>query len=94
MALPQGKFQYAQLPVFKYQTFDRESLKFSDHPIIPLNAKPPIVDDADDQKNGDGLNEPPIDPMPPPVEDVPVPEADPPAGKCTSNPHALKPNAD
>lgn len=26
---------YAQLPVFKYQTFDRETLKFSEHPIIP-----------------------------------------------------------
>ena len=26
---------YAELPVFKYQTFDRETLRFSEHPIIP-----------------------------------------------------------
>lgn len=33
---------YADLPVFKYQTFDRESMSFSDVPIIPPSSKPPI----------------------------------------------------
>lgn len=26
---------YAQLPVYKYQTFDQKTLTFSEHPIIP-----------------------------------------------------------
>jgi len=28
-------FRYAQLPVFKYRTFDIETLTYTDHPIIP-----------------------------------------------------------
>ena len=39
-------FQYAQLPPFKYQTFDRHTLKFSDVPVIPLYANPPPVHDG------------------------------------------------
>ena len=39
-------FLYAQLPPFKYQTFDRQTLKFSDVPVIPLYANPPPVDDS------------------------------------------------
>ena len=29
------QFKYAELPVFKYQTFNPESLTYTDHPIIP-----------------------------------------------------------
>jgi hypothetical protein len=28
-------FQYAQLPVYQYRTFDLNTLTFSSHPIIP-----------------------------------------------------------
>jgi hypothetical protein len=28
------KYKYAELPVFKYQTFDRSTCTFTDHPII------------------------------------------------------------
>ena len=31
-------FGYAQLPVFKYQTFDREALTFSNAPIVPSGS--------------------------------------------------------
>jgi hypothetical protein len=37
---------YAQLPPFKYQTFDRSTLQFSDVPVLSLFAKPPPVDDS------------------------------------------------
>ena len=66
--MAQGQFKYAQLPVFKYQTFDRESLQFSDIPIIPPIADPPVVldDDADEPlKEGDG-------PMDMPLEEVDI----------------------
>lgn len=34
--MPRRKdFRYAELPVFKYQTFDPNSLTFTDHPIVP-----------------------------------------------------------
>ena len=42
---PTSKFQYAQLPVFHYQVWDKDSLNFSNVPIIPPNAKPPVIDD-------------------------------------------------
>ena len=28
-------FKYAELPVFKYQTFDPTSVTFTDHPVVP-----------------------------------------------------------
>lgn len=57
---------YAQLPVFKYQTFDLESLKFSEHPIIPLPPRKIRYADEDDDtneppKNDDAPNEPSAD---------------------------------
>jgi hypothetical protein len=39
-------YPYAQLPPYKYQTFDRFTLQFSDVPVIPLFANPPPVDDS------------------------------------------------
>lgn len=72
--MAQDKYKYAQLPVFKYQTFDRESLQFSDIPIIPPNAKAPVVhdDDADEPlKEGDG----PMDAQPE-VEILNLPDLD------------------
>lgn len=30
------KYKYAELPVFKYQTFDRSTCTFTNHPIIPV----------------------------------------------------------
>lgn len=70
--MAQPKYEYAQLPVFKYQTFDRESLQFSDVPIIPPTAKPPVVgdDDADEPlKEGDPPTDAPVEAE---VQDVPV----------------------
>ena len=60
---------YAQLPVFKYQTFDRETLKFSEHPIIPPSPKQMRYadDDADPgepPKNDDAPSDPPADAEP------------------------------
>lgn len=46
-------YNYAKLPVFKYQTFDRASLQFSDVPIVPPDYKTPLVfkgTDKDDQQ--------------------------------------------
>jgi hypothetical protein len=52
--MPQRPDQmYAQLPVFKYQTFDRESLSFSDVPIIPPSTKPPIESAPEDNNDAD-----------------------------------------
>lgn len=45
---PPPKYMYAQIPAFHYQTFDRQSLKFSNVPIIPPNSKPPTADEVTD----------------------------------------------
>ena len=66
------KYQYAQLPVFKYQVYDRESTKFSYVPIIPPVERPPV--DYDDA-HGTGEGSETIDEPPP--QDVAV--AEPPA---------------
>lgn len=66
-------FEYAQLPQFKYQTFDRETLSFSDVPLDSLFGGPPRDDDeanADAQSNKDapledGTANPPEDSSPP-----------------------------
>jgi hypothetical protein len=66
---------YAELPVFKYQTFDRENVSFSFVPIVPPSTKPPIDNpptlndgDADEgPKDGDTPQE--ETPTDPPVED-------------------------
>ena len=65
--------------MFKYQTFDREALTFSDHPIIP--PPPEQMRYCDDDANESPKNdEPPIDP---PVDiatsDPPAEAIDPPA---------------
>ncbi len=47
MARP-NQYQYAQLPVFQWRTFDRDTLTFSSHPIIPserIFADHPFADD-------------------------------------------------
>lgn len=36
----QQRSGYAQLPVFKYQTFDRNDLTFTDIPIVPPTQRP------------------------------------------------------
>lgn len=33
-------FEYAQAPVFQYQTFDREDIIFSGAPTLPLSSQP------------------------------------------------------
>lgn len=35
MAPRNKKYKYAELPVFKYQTFDSSTCTFTNHPIIP-----------------------------------------------------------
>lgn len=64
--MPQTNYQYAQLPGFKYQTFDRHTLTFTDVPIIPLFAEPPTQDDS--KGNADSTPEKGDDPESPPVD--------------------------
>jgi len=52
--------KYAQLPVFKYQTFDRDSLKFTDHPILPPPPPPQLSSpgvDADDKSKTNNFDD-------------------------------------
>ena len=63
---------YAQLPVFKYQTFDRNSLTFADVPIKPPRRRvynDDAVSIADSVKTATEETE-----APPPVEDPPAAE--------------------
>jgi hypothetical protein len=60
---------YAQLPVFKYQTFDRDSLTFCEHPIIPPSPRKMRYfgegADADEPpKNDEAPVDPPADTEP------------------------------
>jgi hypothetical protein len=93
---------YARLPVFKYQTFDRESLTFSEHPIKPPSPRKMRYfgsdADADEPpKNDDAPVDPPADAEPPdpPIEILDLP-ADPPADTEPSDPpiEILDPPAD
>lgn len=36
-----GQFAYARPPVYHYQTFDRTSLQFTNHPIIAKRPRAP-----------------------------------------------------
>jgi hypothetical protein len=63
---PSPSFPYAQLPVFKYQTFDNQSLTYSEYPIIPPTSSKMTHfgegADADEQpKNGEAPADPPAD---------------------------------
>jgi hypothetical protein len=58
-------FQYAQLPTYGYQTFDRNAVSFSFHPIIPPDRIYPSNPFADDQMKPDD--------EPPPSEESPEP---------------------
>ena len=76
--------------MFKYQTFDRESLTFSEHPIIPPSPKQMRYfgenTDADEPpKNDDGPAPWPVDTeQPDPVIEIIDTPADAPAdGMCT-----------
>lgn len=64
MAQQYYSYQYAQLPVFQWRTFDRNTLTFSTHPIIPPERIYPSYLYADDRYQS---NDPP--PPPPPVID-------------------------
>jgi hypothetical protein len=66
-----NNFQYAQLPVFKYQTFDRESLTFTNHPIIPPERIVFSDRHADDLK-GDEPAEPEVIELDSPTKDIEV----------------------
>ena len=59
-------FQYAQLPTYGYQTFDRNSVSFSFHPIIPPERLYPSNPFADDQMKNDDGPPPPGDSAEPP----------------------------
>lgn len=71
--MPQRRnFKYAELPVFKYQTFDPTSVTFTDHPAVPpevINFSGRYTDDpfkpdeaADAEAEVIVLDEPAIDP--------------------------------
>jgi hypothetical protein len=79
---------YAQLPVFKYQTFDRESLTFSEHPIIPPSPRQMRYfgegADADEPpKNDDTPADPSADTetSDPPIEIIDLPDDAPADGR-------------
>jgi hypothetical protein len=67
------RFQYAQLPVFqyqtferRYQTFDRQTLEFSYHPVIPGTTGPLTPENDQDKvgletQKGPDTNPPAID---------------------------------
>ena len=64
---PYYPFQYAQLPTYGYQTFDRNAISFSFHPIIPPERLYPSNPFADDQmKNEDAPPSPSEDNADPP----------------------------
>ena len=63
-------FKYAKLPVFNYQTFDRDSCTFTDHPIIP----PERIQFTD--RNADDLYKPDPESEMTEVESPPNPLAD------------------
>ena len=48
--MPPQKFKYAELPVFKYQTFNPEAVIFTDLPIFP-----PEKINSSDRHNADDL---------------------------------------
>lgn len=77
--MPRRKtFKYAELPVFKYQTFDQSSLTFTDHPIVPpekINFSDRSTDDLfkhDEAGPPDPEPEAPADA--PPADPEPEPE--------------------
>ncbi|EGC41225.1 conserved hypothetical protein [Histoplasma capsulatum var. duboisii H88] len=65
---------YAKLPQFKYQTFDLETLKFSDVPVIPIYENVGTVGDdkvnADIESNKDKGPDDPSEPVPELSNDV------------------------
>lgn len=63
MAQQYYSYQYAQLPVFQWRTYDRNTLTFSAHPIIPPERLYPSYIYADDHYQSDHP------PPPPPVFD-------------------------
>ena len=74
---PQNSFLYAQLPVFKYQTFDRENLTFSEHPIIPPSPRQmrhfgQSADADEPPKNVDASVDQPADPEPPDLDVIEI----------------------
>lgn len=89
---------YAQLPVFKYQTYDRESLTFSEHPIIPPSPRKrrEFCEDADadeQPKNDDAPVHLPADhePSDPPIDIINLP-ADAPADAPADGRRTVKPS--
>jgi hypothetical protein len=69
MAQPyQYHYQYAQLPTYHWQTYDRNAVSFSFHPIIPPEHLYPNDPFADQMK--------PDDAPPPASQDIPEPKDD------------------
>lgn len=79
---------YAKLPQFKYQTFDLETLKFSDVPVIPIYENVGTV--GDDKVNADIESNKDKGPDDPSVTDPsePVPELS--NGTCIIPPSHLR----
>lgn len=85
MSQTKTNYQYAQLSGFKYQTFDRHTLTFSDVPIIPLFAEPSAQNDS--KGNADSAPEKGGDPESPPVDkSIEEPSSPPPEASPESDP--------
>lgn len=85
MSQTKTKYQYAELPSFKYQTFDRHTLTFTDVPIISLFAEPWAQDGS--KGNADSAPEKGDAPESPPVDkSIEEPSPSPPEGSPDSDP--------
>lgn len=52
-------FAYHKPPVFCYQTFDRQSLQFTNHPVFQVyNPPPPDETPPPEQHPGEGAEQP------------------------------------
>ena len=77
MAQPfQYPFQYAQLPTYHWQTFDRHAVSFSLHPIIPLEQIHPSNPFADNQMKPNDGSSPQSEDNPEPAPDDAPADAD------------------
>ena len=56
-------FVYHKSPIFCYQTFDRQSLQFTNHPVFPIYNPPPPDETPPQDKEAGGGEEPTDDPQ-------------------------------
>lgn len=68
-----AQYAYAKTPVFCYQTFDRKSLKFTNHPVFQVYNPTPPEPPPEENPQGSGQALSPSEPTP---EESPLDGAD------------------